>query len=536
MHTFSSGIQTREARDNHPYGFIIEWINWDSYFRNSNLEPGDMITGLNNKKYTKEMSEPDRSKAIGNFLESTYWEEHGGKDGDNILLEVWREGKMIEVPGKISKLQVYLDKEERLALSPDGPTRLNNDGFSSAWSNWYEKFQRHASRYIADWKWERSAIDNRSILSEHLEWKPRIDYLVKNYPGRFADMLLKDWEKVRQILEGRTYTDISEETLEYRKIGKQRVALVREAAITGRSAFLDKLSLSIIPAFPAPDPVYANLKEAAGKIVVLPALTLDNFINDLGKSYAVAGNKNDGYYFIYLNSKEADIFFKTLFYYQSQVTPDVKESYQFIAEIMDQPTILTYEGRSVKGLMVKILSGTAGEENVFIDISKTDITGKATFEGQESLSIFSGYPLDDTASPQQVIEAMIEYIKLGDMQSWRKLFGNWKIYSQWEGPTYMDLAYWFTDENYQHTWEKSRRQILNDIYDARILYVSPVIKVTEENKSIGVPGVEQVKIIIDHIGKPDGVYRSISNLYVHRNWTLQRLNTGPWKITELQPL
>ena len=283
----------------------------------------------------------------------------------------------------------------------------------------------------------------------------------------------------------------------------------------------------MIPAFPAMDPVHGNILEVAGKITTVPTITYDQFINDLGKSYAVIGSAQDRYYFIHLNSKELDVFFKTLFHYQAQVTPDIKECYQFFAEILNEPTMLSYGGKAITGLMVKVLAGMAGESNVFIDIGKAGENGIAIFEGEKALKIFAAIPLDDAASPQQVIEAMIYYIKLGDMAAWRKLFCNWQIYSEWEGPPFMDLGYFFTHESYQHTWEKSRRQILNDIFDARVLYSGPVKTVVEENKRTGVPKVEQVKIIIDHVGKFEGVYRSVSNLYVHQKWVLQRLNGGP---------
>lgn len=534
--TLRSGIKTRENPDGEPYGHAVEWIEWDSDFRNSTLQHGDIIVGVNDKDYLKQNRESERPKAIGNYSESTYWAEQSGRNGQTIHLKICREGTLLSVSGTIQEQQFYTNAENRQTLGLNGPARLSNDGFANAWTSWYEKFVWHASRYLDDKRWERSIIDNRRMLGEHHEWKERIDYLVKNYPGKFADTVLSDWEKVRDILEGITYSDITDETLEYRKLGEQRAALVKEAALKGYSTFINKSTASIIPAFPAIDPVNGNIAEIAGKIVELPAISFDQFINDLGKSYAVIGSDKDGYYFIHLNSAEMDIFFKTLFHYKSQVTPDVKERFGFIVEILNEPAIHSYQGRTVTGVLVKTIAGMAGEDNVFIKIDSPDKNGRVVFEGEEALNIFSGYHLDDTSSPQQVIEAMIHYIKLGDMQAWKKLFCNWKIYSDWDGPPYMDMLFWNTDESYQHTWEQSRRQILNDIYDARVLYTGAIKTIVHENKETGVPKVDQMKIIIDHVGKIDGIYKSLSNIYVHRKWTLQRLNNGPWKITELQAL
>ncbi|MGF2413892.1 hypothetical protein [Ferruginibacter sp.] len=534
--TIVTGIKTRENIDEEPYGYIVEWMEWDSDFRNSTLQHADIIVGVNGKMYLKENREIDNPKAIGNYLESAWWEELRSIDGQTIILQVIRDGQPLSVSGKLMQQQFYLNAENRATIGLNGPVRMSNDGFSSAWGGWYEKFVRHASLYLDDKRWERSAINNRNILLEYQEWKPRIDFLVKKYPGRFADAVLIDWEKVTEILNGVSYSDITEADLEYRKIGEQRALLIKEAAIKGRDNLINEVAAQMIPAFPAMDAVHGNVLQVVGKLITLPVITFNQFINDLGKSYAVIGSAKEGYYFIHLNSKEMDIFFKTLFHYQAQVTPDIAERYQFFAEILNEPTILTYEGRAVTGLMVKVIAGMAGDDNLFIKITQQDKNGRVVFEGEETLSIFSGYTLYTSASPKQVIEAMIYYIKMGDKTNWQKLFCNWQVFPRWDGPPFIDMTYYFTEESYQHAWEQSRRQILNDIYDARVLFYGPVKTIIEENKKTGVTKVEQVKIIVDHIGKIEGNYKSISNLYVHRKWLLQRLNGGPWKITELQAL
>jgi hypothetical protein len=534
--SLTTGIKTRSNNTEDPYGYIVEWLEWDSGFRNSTLQYADIIIGVNEKIYVKENQEKDQPKAIGSYLESSFWNEHDAMDGQEIVLHVLRENKQLSIKGKILQQQIYLNEEGRQCFGVNGPPRMSNDGFASVWANWYEKFVHHSGLYIDDKRWERSAIDNRRILEEHVEWKDRIDYLVQHYPGDFSTAVLTDWELVRNILEGVLYTDIRAEDLEYRQLGEQRKLLVREAAVKDKAAFLMQTQDKTVPAFPAMDAVHGNIKDVTGKIVSLPKIGFNQFINDLGKSYAVVGSVKDGYYFIHLNSKEMDVFFKTLFHYQAQVTPDVPEQYQFIAELLNEPAILTYEGSAVTGIMVKLLAGTAGEEQVFIDVSKANGAGRAFFAGEAALSVFAGYQLDDDADPQQVIEAMICYIKLGDMASWKKLFCNWRIYEYGDGPPFMDLAYLFSEEAYQQAWTQSRHQILNAVYDARVLYTGPVKTTIEANKSNGVPRVDQVKIIVDHIGMFDGAYSSMSNLYLHRKWVLQRLNSGPWKIINLQPL
>jgi hypothetical protein len=531
----TTGIKTR-INSEEPYGYIVEWINWDSPFRESGLQHADIIIGIDDKKYLKENKNSDHPKSPGNYLESSFFEEKGLRDGHTITLHIIRDGQSLSVTGPLHEQRVYLNSDQKMIMGDNGPKRLSNDGFSSAWSSWYEKFVSYLLHYIDDKRWERATLDNRRLLKEHQEWKERVDYLQQKYPGRFASMALADWEKVNIILQGNQYNDITDETLEYRKLGGQRVAVVREASIKARKTFLDSYAADCIPAFPAMDPVHGKLESVKSKKIVLPAITFEQFTNDLGKTFAVIGNSKDGRYFIHLNSPEMDVFFRTLFHYKAQVTPDVPERYEFVAEILQQPAIISFQGKPVTGLMVKAIAGMAGDDQVFIDLTQKTEKGINSFAGEEELTLFKSPSVGDAASPQEVIEAMIQYIKLGDMKSWRKLFCTWQIYSEWDGPPYMDMGYWMPEENYQNTWEKSKKQILNDVYDARVIYTSPIRTVVTENPETGVPNVEQVKIIVDHVGKFDGNYWSVSNLQVHRRWILQRLNGGPWKIKELQGL
>ena len=534
--TITSGIKTREQLDDTPYGHAVEWIDWDSDFRSSGLQCQDLILGVNGKDYLKENRDRESARAIGNYLESTFWAEQGGVNGQIITLSVYRDGQRLSIKGKIQEQSFYVNAENRQTLGLNGPVRLANDGFASAWAGWYEKFMRHASLYLTDRRWIRSHIDNRKVLAEHMEWHERVVFLVKKYPGRFAENLLLDWEEVRKVLEGNTYTDINAEKLEYRKLGEQRAELVKEAAVKGYNEFVEKAADRMMDAFPVVDVVHGDISAVAGKMVLLPQIGFEQFINDLGKSFAVIGSAQEGYYFIHLNSPEMDMFFLTLFYYKAQVTPEVKEQFQFIAELTQVPAILRYNGRTVTGLMVKVIAGMAGDHNVFINTGKPAGEGRARFEGEEALSLFASHPLNNNAAPREVIESMISCIKLGDMNAWKKLFCSWRIFAEAGSAPYMNFMYWHREESYQHVWEQSRRQILNDVFDARVLYVAPVKTILEEKAGAGIPQVEQVMVIVDHIGRFEGVYKSVCNIYLHRKWVLQRLNSGPWRIAELQAL
>jgi hypothetical protein len=531
-----TGITTRERLEHVPYGHEVEWIAWDSDFRNSDLRHGDIIVAVDDKRYLKETRDKEFSMAVGNYAEPAYWRQVGAKPGQQVHLEVWREGKFLSITGKLQPQQFYYTAENRSAMGPGGPERLVNDGFSSPWSGWYEKFVKNASMRLIDPRWERMRINNVVALEEHMADKERVDFLVKNYPGPFAESVQSDWETVRKSLEGFTYTDITEESLKYRKIGEQRAALIREEAEKAQRAFRESLGDRLINPFPAVDPIEGDVTAVAGKVVELPAITMRQFINDLGKSYVVAGSPRDGYYIIHVNDPEMNTFFGTLFRYQGKVTPDIAERYQFYGEIQNDPLMVTYDGRPATGLMLKVVGVMAGQSSVFVDLRNADGKSEVPFAGEEKLSSLSDHTLNDSATPRQVIEAMIHYIKYADKNSWQNLFANWRAFPRFDGPPVIDMSYELPEGSFIRTWDQSRRQILGDVYDARVIYEGPHETVIEEDEAAGIPRVEQAKVIVDHVGKFGNTYRSLSNINVHRKWILQRINDGPWKILELQSL
>ena len=73
--SMTSGIKTNENLDDDPYGHKVEWIEWDIDFRRSDLQHADIIVAVNDKSYLKENRNSEYPKAIGNYLESTYWAE-----------------------------------------------------------------------------------------------------------------------------------------------------------------------------------------------------------------------------------------------------------------------------------------------------------------------------------------------------------------------------------------------------------------------------------------------------------------------------
>jgi len=284
-----------------------------------------------------------------------------------------------------------------------------------------------------------------------------------------------------------------------------------------------------MPAFPAPDVMARDA--AIGKVVELPAITFRNFLNDLGRSFAAIGSTSDGYYFILLDNPAFREIYTVISRYRGQVNPRVDERFRFIARVLDDPQMFTVDGRSVMGLSVTPLGALAGQDEVFVDLS----TSPPTFAGEDALSSFTAIERDDT-SPASVVEAMLQAIKNGDDATWTGLFAPWKVLSGSGGRTVIDPSYSADTSRFMSDWERSRRLIMGEVYDARVERVEQPKRVLAHTADNGLPNVDQVIVWVDHYGLFDGEYRTFQNVNVHRQWVLQRLDEGPWRITSIQGL
>lgn len=525
-----SGIATEKVFEQEPKGYRVVWINWDSDFRGTDLQIGDLITGVDGKKYENIHDGNVSPLAVGQHLESVHWQRVGAKDGQEITLDILRhQERPLQIKGKLLYEKLYSMDDGRRSLSPSGPPTLSNDGFSGPWSMWYENFVKKSS-YILDFVWERwGSLVTKKELEEQEALRPRIDYLTKSYPGPFADSVVSDWNRVRQHLLG-PEIDQKSVDLEYRGIGEARIQLARDAAAKSYQAFLAEMSSELIQPFPASDPDERD--KVVGKAVELPWITYRNIINDLGRSYAVMGSTHEGFYFADVNSPEMTSFFGTWFRFKGNVNPGLKERYRIVGRIQDDPRMLTFQRQPVKGLMVRALGVSSGDGELFVDLRNVKAASdSAKFAGEDELAS-SAYSrqIPDDATPAQVIEAMIHAIKFADEEGWKKLFAGWRVFTKGD-MTIVDSSYAPAPAALQRDWEYSRKLISDKVHDARVSRVTPVRVLSQGN-----PRVEQVTVYIYHVGQVDGQYMAFSDIEVKRVWNLQRINGGPWRIVESQHL
>ncbi|HWL40953.1 MAG TPA: hypothetical protein VNO75_12020 [Gemmatimonadaceae bacterium] len=521
-----SGIKTDALLDTNPPGFLVTWIEWDSDFRR-NLRVGDLIVGVNGASLAQFLQPGKMGKGVGQYAEKQYWDDIGAKHEDVITLSVLRQGEPVAVEGRLGVECFYYDAQGKRALAPGGPQGMANDGFGEAWSGWLERFLAKLSLH-ATHGWTARSFTNRVELAWYMEQKPRIDHLLAMYPGPFSETLRGDWTRGMELAQGKK-ADLGPAELEYRALGARRVEIAKAEAAKAWPAMQRELAHETIPAFPAASVL--EREKAVGKVVDLPAITFRNFLNDLGRSFAAIGSPSDSYYFILLQQKGFANLYEVLSRYRGQVNPGVEERYRFIARILDDPQMFTVSGRPVMGLTVDPLGAMVGQDEMFADLRTTP----ARFAGEEALSSFSSIERDDT-SPARVIEAMIQAVKTGDDKTWISLFANWNVMSGRGGRMMIDYAYNADTGRFMSYWERSRRLIMGDVYDARVDSVEKVQRVLERDADHGLPNVDQVVVWVDHYGLFDGEYRTFQNINVHRRWVLQRLDGGPWKITSIQSL
>ncbi len=519
-------------------GFRVTWIDWDSDFRNRNLQIEDIIIGYDDVSFEPFLEPGKHGSAIGQYGETTYWQKLGGvKHGHAITLKVFREEKkeILEIPGKLLAQRFYTDSTEdrKRALGPGGPAKISRDGFSGSWSTWYEDFVKKMSD-ILDGGWDHKSINNKKELQEHEGQKERVDYIQEKYPGPFADVVLSDWQKVHHNLIGK---EIDKVDLEYREIGAKRIETVKQEAQTAWDKIHAELKDEMIAAFPIVN--IDDRESVAGKIVELPWITTRNIINDLGKTFAVIGNRTEGFYFIQLSdSSHVRKFYDTMYRYQAQVSPKLTERYQYLVEITDEPALITKDRKAITGLMAKIIAARAGSDGeFFVDLRDADTANddsEIKFAGQEKVNQFAPIKVKDDAAPQEVIEAMIEAVKLVHEEAWKSLFATWRARIYWQNHISFDPSY-VPKGSFPGAWEQSRRLISDRVYDVRVDKTNIIRRILQKDDEFGYPDIDEVDVFVDHYELTEnGKYKTFLDVNVRRKWTLQRLDEGPWRITTVQ--
>jgi hypothetical protein len=431
----------------------------------------------------------------------------------------------VEIEAKLVPELIYRDAEGKSALAPGGPATLESDGFSGAWSIWYEKLVWKMTQ-ILDGSWERGTLNTRSELVEMLSQGERIEMLRKKYPGtsRSAPTAIGSARSSpcrEEARHGRPQLP---------RARRQTPERAKQASAEAWEALKKEGAGKLVPTFPAPD-IHARA-EVSGRWVELPWITPSTMVNDLGQTWAVADGGSDGAYVVRLSeSPEYLAFYRTLFRFGTLVQPGTRERYQFMAEILPMPAMITFRDRPLTAHQVKLVAGRAGEDGeFFVDLRKAE----PVFASESEMTAIGASALKDDASPTEVLDFMVAAIKRADEKAFRDVFATWEA-GLYDGgrPSFLPLRIPSTGE-WNSAWEAARRVIMKDVYDVRVDRVSAVRRLFDADAKVGVPSVDQVVAYLDIFGRFDDEYRSFNHFTVHRRRVLQRIATGPWRIVEVQ--
>ncbi len=521
----SCRLRTTEDASHGHYGFRVGWIEWDSPFRDSGLRIEDRITGVDGRCYSAGMTRQQRDGAIGQPGEPGYWKAQAVNEERSVALQVLRGSEVVVVEAMLAFERSWRSEGARM-LSPTGPMRLDRDGFPSAWGVWYEQEIVDAGGRILDGALHRGGINTRAELEYLGRRAPRVAYLLKNYPGRFATTVADDFARIEACLEGRRYA-LSETDLAWREIGEQRALRIAECSRAAWDGFRRQRSDVIMPAFPLPDVLDTDARaKVAGHIVELPPIEQEDWLMSAGEAWMCSEGEG-GRYFIAAESRAMRGFFLAIERYRRKVHPVVPERYSIIGRIRSDPKMFVRDRQPLPGFELEPVAACAGD-GLFVDLAP-DAQGACAFAGEHEL-VDVAWPMPPAeASPMDVLSAFFGFLKLGEEQEWRACFAEWDAALD-EGRPWFFAMRPPEDASLSEEWTRCRRLLASKICDLRPVHAWPVHVLFSAVEELLIPEVEQVEVEVDHVGWFEGRYHAFLHAGLHRTWRLQRLQGGPWRI------
>jgi hypothetical protein len=535
-------VQTEAIPDDPEFARRVRWIEWDSGWRGSGLRVGDRIVGDQGESYTAETDK--HGAALGAYGEVQRWEQFGLAAGDAVVVTVERAGQRATLTGQLVETQTYRNADGKLLLGEGGPVRYDRDGFDYDWQAWYNQFQDLAKSVLAGWDYTL-AYDTGKLRDQIEPFRVRVEFLEKTYPGAFAHAAREDFDAMLAMVAGEP-RELHQADLLYRELGEQRAAQVALAADAAYRAMLVELTGKTVPEpFPAPDPFAEDIRDWVGKIVRLPEIGDRELVLEVKRSwYRVGGSR--GLYLIDRQAESMQALYAGLSKYIEQVHPGLRQRrLAFIGEVEPTPALVSdVRGRTEVGLRARptgtlVTDADEPARRVFVDL-RPEAAGREPFAGADGLASLGRPALDPSAGPGDALRTFFEYLKLSDFEAWKACFATWKVREWFQADSsylYVDLD-WNTvdDRDAMSQWDRGRQHVLDDVYAVEVAQVGPVKVVYDAAQQpaaatgAGPQRVEEVRVRINHIGSIDGDYRTFARYDLHRTWTLQRLDAGPWRV------
>ncbi len=541
MERGESRISTREDIRDGVYGLEVRWIAWDSGFRGSGLRVGDRVIGDGGGFYDAEVAK--KQGVIGGA---------GGEDrriqalglgaGSPLLLWVVRDGQQVAITGTLRGPQLYR-RNGKPVLGMEGPEEFERGPFTTQWGQWYRGFVELAMAILPGWDYI-SGFDSRQYLVRARENEARVLHAEAEYPGPWAQAVREDYDAMVRIAAGEV-RDLPASALEYRALGEARAQRItaagKEALAALRAALGDKLTAA--PAR-APHPFKDGMEGLVGKTFEFPQVTDRDVLVESRRGWFVLGPMSSPF-LVERAAPELRPMFEATDKYIERVHPQLrKRRFLLIGEIEPQPALVsdpdrrvTVVGPKVRPLAVEITDDENRDKSFFVDL-RPEHNPERTFAGAEALLLMPRAQLRDDLGPGVVMQVFVEALKLGDFDTWRACFAPWRVrpwFRDDQRHLVIDLSWpvMSNDQTAASTWDRSRRFLLEDVYAVEVARVEspPRVVFADETRR-----VEEVEVGLVHVGRFDGEYRTFTASKLHRRWRLQRLDGGPWRVTEEQGL
>jgi hypothetical protein len=364
-------------------------------------------------------------------------------------------------------------------------------------------------------------FDSRRMLAEHLELKPRIDAALRDVPGDFARRLAEDWQCVADSLQGRAVS-LPADALAFRDQSERIEKEIATAAAAAWTAFL--ASNNSVETLPAIDLVRDDRAPITGKVASFAGITWRDSVKDGDRSIFTAAH-SDYYCYIAADQPAMRKFWQVQADYQARVEPAIQEKYDIIGRVMpDTRLVVTERAGAMIGLNIEVLAVRV--PNQFF----ADLAGSAqSFTGAEIATARGAPPPPDTASPGDVLRAYVQATKAGDEKLWLALYADWVALGGDDEPPLYRAFDPYT--NYMNDYTRARNLLLHKISQVEPVWESEPAVVIRSDAFDGAPTIEQVAVLVDHIGHFDDGDHVFCSMETSRLWHLQRRDGGPWRIS-----
>ena len=516
----------------------VDWIDWDSGFRETGLRVGDHILTIDGAPVIEVAEDGAHNRQVGRDQEATHWQAKGAGDRQPVNLSIRRRRipgvgwEAIDIDGQARAERSYVSADGRRLIGDGGPERLTKDDFPDSWASWCERRQYVWERQLGDdGIWSGSA-DTRMALTDHLADEARIKFLQQSYSGPFSRAVASDWEQVRDLLAGRSYK-VTPEELRFRDEEDKIVEQATAAAKTAWADFCERHKADIIEP-PGPlSVVDGGIEHLAGKLLLLPPSAPDNWITDVGVPF-VAWTLNKGWVVTPLQSPNFDRAWRAQMRYRHNVTPGLNDAVSIIGRILPEMRMIrpSDDAGAVIAVEVVPIAALFGDDEIAMFAELRGDEPEVTFAGESDIRALPIPSVPDDATPAQVMEALFDALHARDDKTWLSLFANWQVLAE-EGWHFYNPYDPYPDMRRDPDWVASRRLVLDQVSALRVVWTDDPVDITP-HQFPAMPKIERVKVEIDHAGEFDGEHRAFNSTNVERRWRLGRLDGGPWRIISFQ--